>query len=161
MKVELSETFKQILVFTKGNLKRRVRKIRILRLRELRVIRWTEEKVDPANTILKSPAKIFQRAKSKEHKEILILHTCFRAIRVTWVFTLVLNWEKQTWLVTGINFFKTLKHHKVCLESIVEKLTKVPISTKCFRFFPKILSKCLSKPATIEVNFRSCDSAHY
>ena len=39
MKVELSETFKQILVFTKGNVKRRVRKIRILRLRELRVIR--------------------------------------------------------------------------------------------------------------------------
>ena len=39
MKVELSETLKQILVFTKGNLKRRVRKIRILRLRELRVIK--------------------------------------------------------------------------------------------------------------------------
>ena len=39
MKVELSETFKQILVFTKGKLKRRVRKIRILRLRELRVIK--------------------------------------------------------------------------------------------------------------------------
>ena len=39
MKVELSETFEQILVFTKGNLKRRVRKIRILRLRELRVIK--------------------------------------------------------------------------------------------------------------------------
>lgn len=64
MKVELSETFKQILVFTKGKLKRRVRKIRILRLRELRVIKWTEEKVDPANTKLKSPAKIIQRAKS-------------------------------------------------------------------------------------------------
>ena len=39
MKVELSETFTQILVFTKGNVKRRVRKIRILRLRELRVIK--------------------------------------------------------------------------------------------------------------------------
>ena len=39
MKVELSKTFKQILVFTKGNVKRRVRKIRKLGLRELRVIK--------------------------------------------------------------------------------------------------------------------------